>query len=872
MNNSTVRIGLFSLLTWCTLLVPVWGQQTWIARSSGTFNSFRDIVYGDGVFVAVGVGVTARSTDGINWSASLLADQSIDLYSVAYGNGRFVAVGRNSNGAVIMESSSGSGFAAVTLPGGTNSTTRLTKITFGNNQFVAIDNQRFLYRSSPAWTRQALPYAGIFLDVVGFVGGRYVIYGDDGALLYRFESLDAINWQQTQTNGGLVYPNSILNQAYILVGNLNIQGAGFVQASADGINFNTSLITPSVGTQFFDIIEGAGTYVAVGSNGLLYTSTSPTSGWMSRSIGSGTLPTLYGAAYGVGRFVVVGSGGAIYTSAPIPTLTNLQTTNGVACPNSIATVTATVATVSTPYNYTLSISGGTSSTGVSSTYSFLQPLFVGPVTGVRTVTLTVGNGPGETTSATTNVTVVRPNVTLVASPSGTIAEDQSLTLQAGGAFLYTFSPNVPANSITGSTAQFLATTTQTYSVTGTDGNGCSNSASVAVTVSAVNDAPVLTYPTNLTVQENSPVLFSSGQLIRVDDEDAGSGLMEVTMSATQGTFSLATTSGLTFSVGDGTSDAAMTFSGTLSNINTALNGLAFRPSVNYAGAASLVVTVNDQGNSGSGGARSASGVVAMDVLPGLPTITGLATGSAPVCADGAATLTAVIGTTSPQYSYTLTASTGSVVSGTGLTASPFSASVGVGAAGPLSVTLLITDGRSVQMAQTTASITVQNPAFAAALGQSAALVVAGQSVTLTYASVSGGCPFNPAGSYVVEIAPARQGFGTPVSVSPLSSNSTQLVYAVPGLLSTSTNYSLRIRYGTNVYSPVVQFQVVAPISITASTTAICPGESVRLTASACPTGEEVVWSTGARGVLFIDVVPTATSSYTASCMPIGTGQ
>ena len=40
----------------------------------------------------------------------------------------------------------------------------------------------------------------------------------------------------------------------------------------------------------------------------------------------------------------------------------------------------------------------------------------------------------------------------------------------------------------------------------------------------------------------------------------------------------------------------MTFTGTMANINAALNGLSFAPTANYNGAASLQITTNDQGN------------------------------------------------------------------------------------------------------------------------------------------------------------------------------------------------------------------------------------------------------------------------------------
>ena len=41
--------------------------------------------------------------------------------------------------------------------------------------------------------------------------------------------------------------------------------------------------------------------------------------------------------------------------------------------------------------------------------------------------------------------------------------------------------------------------------------------------------------------------------------------------------------------------------GSISDINAALNGLVFLPDVDYSGGANITITVNDLGNSGSGG-------------------------------------------------------------------------------------------------------------------------------------------------------------------------------------------------------------------------------------------------------------------------------
>ena len=95
--------------------------------------------------------------------------------------------------------------------------------------------------------------------------------------------------------------------------------------------------------------------------------------------------------------------------------------------------------------------------------------------------------------------------------------------------------------------------------------------------------------------------------------DAGGSPVQVTLTGTNGTVTLAGTAGLTFTVGTGAGDATMTFTGTIANINAALNGLSFAPGLNFNGAASLQIVTNDQGNTGTGGPLSATDTVAIAV-------------------------------------------------------------------------------------------------------------------------------------------------------------------------------------------------------------------------------------------------------------------
>ncbi|MFM9972769.1 MAG: DUF4347 domain-containing protein, partial [Burkholderiales bacterium] len=120
-----------------------------------------------------------------------------------------------------------------------------------------------------------------------------------------------------------------------------------------------------------------------------------------------------------------------------------------------------------------------------------------------------------------------------------------------------------------------------------------NTAACIVNITGVNDAPVNTIPTAQSVLQNTSLVFSAAQLRPIAVFDADSSNVTVTLAVTGGgTLTLAGLTGLTFSAGDGTADTTMTFSGTQSAINNALNGLSFA-APNLAQTAVLTVTTSD---------------------------------------------------------------------------------------------------------------------------------------------------------------------------------------------------------------------------------------------------------------------------------------
>jgi hypothetical protein len=78
-----------------------------------------------------------------------------------------------------------------------------------------------------------------------------------------------------------------------------------------------------------------------------------------------------------------------------------------------------------------------------------------------------------------------------------------------------------------------------------------------------------------------------------------------------------------FSVGDGIDDSTMTFTGSIADINTALEGLIFTPTTSFTGTASLQIQTSDLGATGTGGIQTDTDLVNITVggVNDAPTLT-----------------------------------------------------------------------------------------------------------------------------------------------------------------------------------------------------------------------------------------------------------
>ena len=159
----------------------------------------------------------------------------------------------------------------------------------------------------------------------------------------------------------------------------------------------------------------------------------------------------------------------------------------------------------------------------------------------------------------------------------------------------------------------------TFSFKVHDGTAYSASAYVfTISVSAANDVPTWSGTAgDITVNEDTAGAITGAVIADVDD----TSLDSMTISSTNsGTFTLASTSGLTFATGDGTDDNQMVFSGTVANINTAIATITWTSAANDNTNSVLSLTAND----GDGDSATDTVAITVNAVNDAPTSSGAA--------------------------------------------------------------------------------------------------------------------------------------------------------------------------------------------------------------------------------------------------------
>ena len=217
------------------------------------------------------------------------------------------------------------------------------------------------------------------------------------------------------------------------------------------------------------------------------------------------------------------------------------------------------------------------------------------------------------------------------NPMGPVSNNSARLLFADGMTRVYFQPSANTNGTLNNVITFRAWDRSSgyngQDLVNTSGanNGGSTALStdtdtVNLTVTAVNDAPVNAVPDPQFTAKNTTLVFSTanGNAFSISDVDAGNAIMLTTLTVSSGLLNAgAGTTGVSVT-GSGT--GTVTLTGTIAQIINLLAGnlgstLSFAPTTNFTGSVTLTFTTNDQnaGASGSGGAKSDTNVVTISV-------------------------------------------------------------------------------------------------------------------------------------------------------------------------------------------------------------------------------------------------------------------
>ncbi|MDX1651385.1 MAG: T9SS type A sorting domain-containing protein [Brumimicrobium sp.] len=196
--------------------------------------------------------------------------------------------------------------------------------------------------------------------------------------------------------------------------------------------------------------------------------------------------------------------------------------NQTICSGQSATITASGNGTIEWFNGGVSIGTGTSVTvtpGSSTTYDAV---------------LTDANNCQDTDQITVNV---NPLPVVDAGANNSICTGDSYMLTASGANAYTWNNGLGA----GASHSVSPTTTTTYEVTGTDGNGCSNTDQVTITV---NSLPTVSASSNISICANtSTTISATGALTYSWDNGLGAGASHSVSPLTTTTYEVTGTDG-----------------------------------------------------------------------------------------------------------------------------------------------------------------------------------------------------------------------------------------------------------------------------------------------------------------------------------------
>ena len=251
--------------------------NAWVWRRQTTRAYLRDVAYGHGRFVAVGWGgVVVTSTDGIAWSLQQL-DESLRLSEIATDGQRYVATVDDGDTVVTSED----GIAWIPRDVGAMSV-RLIDVIWAGDRFIALGRDGATFSASvfesvdgTTWISHAVG-TNMTADGLAFNGTTLLVVGRDSIanLVCAYTSTDRVQWQSTPIP--VDDPHHVLGIAGMFV------SVGYRGGAVPSVVFRSrnGTVWTGTATKHQGEINGAtwtgSEYIAVGEDGLIATSTQGT--------------------------------------------------------------------------------------------------------------------------------------------------------------------------------------------------------------------------------------------------------------------------------------------------------------------------------------------------------------------------------------------------------------------------------------------------------------------------------------------------------------------------------------------------------------------------------------------------------------------
>ncbi|MCP4751213.1 MAG: hypothetical protein GY866_09985, partial [Proteobacteria bacterium] len=302
-NNIGFVLNRFFLTGDSGRLYSSFDGRYWVELPTGTNRDIHDVIYGNGKYVAVGIGMSGTSTDGSKWD---FAEASVSMGRIAWGNGTFVGVSHG--GRLSFTSIDGVNWSLYQIYMDSGD---LKNIVFANNRFVTFHGDTNVFFTSPngsVWTAYPYNYSWNTNTLVVDASNDVYLLGVKNAI---YKTSDLVHWSEVQAGSNPLdqsgdYDQIVATDSRLVVSTSN---ANEVAVSTDGKTWNSYSIDSYHVVR--KLCAGENKIVGVGDYGTIVASSD---GTVWNTIGSGTSAWLTNARYVNGYYVALGEGGTILTS------------------------------------------------------------------------------------------------------------------------------------------------------------------------------------------------------------------------------------------------------------------------------------------------------------------------------------------------------------------------------------------------------------------------------------------------------------------------------------------------------------------------------------------------------------------------------